>query len=184
MKINRILFIALLCCVGLSALPVMAKAKSTPKDSFSVYIFMLDECKITQYYTPLLNELNKKYGNDNIEFVGLFPNFSSKKQNIEKFRVEHKIEYELKTDYFKSKSINFDVSVTPEVVVYNENTKKVIYKGRIDNAYYSVGRRRRVVTKNELSDVLEKIVKNQHIDYLETEAIGCFINFKDNLSKQ
>ncbi len=162
-----------------------AKGQSSfeQKDSIVVYFFLLDECKISQYYTPQMIEIYQMYHSDLTQFVGIFPNFASKKKNIEKFREKYNIPFPLKTDYFKKQTKKFGTTILPEVVVYNKSKDIMLYKGRIDNAYVNVGKRRRVVTKSDLKDVLTKVVNNQAIEFYETTAIGCFINFNDNLNK-
>jgi len=87
------------------------------------------------------------------------------------------------TDYFKKRSRKYSLEVLPTVVVYDEKKKVVLYKGRIDNRFYSVGKQRKVTTSNDLRDALREIVNNQPISNNSTPAIGCFINFADNISR-
>ena len=81
----------------------------------------------------------------------------------------------LKTDYYHKKKEKFEATVTPEVVVYNESKGQLIYRGRIDDAYARVGKRKRITTTSELKNVLESIRNNQPIMVSNTRAIGCFI---------
>ena len=119
--------------------------------------------------------MHKEYANNHIQFIGLFPNLSSKLDKIEAFKKEYAIPFELKTDYYHTLTESFGASVTPEVVVYNESKAKILYKGRIDDSYARVGKRRRVTTGTELNDVLEAIKNNQPILTNNTPAVGCFI---------
>ena len=132
-------------------------------------------CIRDRYYTLPLRELHEEYANENIHFIGLFPNFSSKPNLIETFKKKYQIPFELKTDYYHKKKEKFEATVTPEVVVYNESNGQVIYKGRIDDAYARVGKRKRFTTTSELKDVLESIRNHQPIMIANTQAIGCFI---------
>ena len=151
-------------------------------DSLSLYLFLLDDCIICQDYTPELNDLYETYGEE-IDFVGYFPNFSSKQKKIDSFRVKYGIEFPLKSDYFKSQCAKYGATITPEVILYNHTTESVIYKGRIDNKFYKLGRRRNVVTKHELRDALEAVLNHKPVTFKETEAIGCYINYSDAISK-
>ena len=155
------------------------QTEAAPKDSITVYVFLLDACVICQNYTLPLKELHAKYANDQVNFVGLFPNFTSKPPQIEAFKKKYQIPFELKTDYFKTKSKQFGITVTPEVVVYNHTKEEVLYKGRIDNTYFRVGKRRTITTTSELEDALEAIKNGQPIKVKETEAVGCFINYNE-----
>ncbi len=161
----------------------IAKEIPEPQDSITVYIFLHESCIISQYYTLPLLELHTEYASEKIQFIGLFPNYSSKPEKIEAFKEKYKIPFELKTDYLKVETERFGATITPEVVVYNESNDKILYKGRIDDAYVRVGKRKRVTHTSELKDVLEAIVHNNSIAVSETKAIGCFINVRESIPK-
>ena len=139
---------------------------------------MLDDCIICQSYSPKLNSPYSEYRND-IEFVGVFPNFTSKPEKIEAFKEKFGITFKTRTDYWKKLVNKFEIKVTPEVVIYNEETDNILYRGRIDNEFFGLGKRRKVVTTDELSDILQSLVSGDPGPYPFTEAIGCFINFND-----
>ena len=111
--------------------------------------FLHESCVISQYYTLPLRELHKVYADENVQFIGLCPNLSSKPNQIETFKEKYQIPFELKTDYYHKKKEAFEVTVTPEVVVYNESKGQLIYRGRIDDAYARVGKRKRMTTTLE-----------------------------------
>lgn len=152
-------------------------------DSISVKFFLLDECRICQYYGPEFQQYYEDYKNDQIDFIGYFPNFSSKKENIARFKETHSIPFPLKTDYFKTQSKKFNAEVLPTVVVYDEVKKAILYAGRIDDRYHKVGQQKRVITSYDLKNALDSILADKPISVKNTQAIGCFINFADNISK-
>ena len=61
------------------------------QDRITVYVFLHESCVISQYYTLPLRELHEEYANENIQFIGLFPNFSSKPNQIETFKEKYQI---------------------------------------------------------------------------------------------
>lgn len=148
------------------------------KDSITVYYFLGEDCKICQYYTPTMIELHDKYNSKDLSFVGLFPNHFSSPDSIDVFKEKYDIPFTVKKEFFLTKTKLFDIKVTPEVVVYNETTKEVLYKGRIDNSYYKLGRRRQVITSKELDDVLALIEQGEKVDIPSAPPIGCFISFR------
>ena len=107
------------------------------------------------------------------------PSFSSKKEKIQAFKEKYKLPFILKTDYFKTKTKLLDATVTPEVVIYNEYKKEILYRGRIDNTYFRVGKKRTITTTSDLADALEAIVHHQPVKIATTQPIGCFINRKE-----
>jgi len=152
-------------------------------DSITVNLFLLDECRICQYYGPIINQIHTEFASDDILFKGYFPNFSSKKEQIAQFKEDYALPFELKTDYFKKKSKRFELEVLPTVVIYDERQKKILYQGRIDNRFYGVGKQRQVTTHNDLINALEAIVNQLPIEEKSTQPVGCFINFVDNISR-
>ena len=170
---NFLLFFIIFTSINLV---VNAQEKCVLEDSITVYVFMLEDCLITQFYTPQLRNLYEEYSRYNINFVGLFPNKYSKPEKIDSFKMVYQIPFPLKTDYYKSKTKLMDAKVTPEVCVYNHDFQEIIYKGRIDNAYYKVGKKRGVTNTSELKDVLEAIVTGEPVQTPNTEAVGCLIN--------
>jgi len=126
-----------------------------------------------------INELYEAFNSDEIEFIAYFPNLSSKPIKIEEFKEDFNINVPSKTDYFKSKALALNATVCPMVVVYDEINKSILYHGRIDDSFASIGKRRRVITNSDLRNALESIVANEEIRVPKTEAIGCFINFKE-----
>jgi len=143
---------------------------------------MLDECRICQNYGPEFKKYYHEYASDTIDFIGYFPNFSSKKQNIDKFKKTFSIPFKLKTDYFKTQSKKFNADILPTVVVYDEKKEIILYAGRIDDRYHKVGQQKRVITSYDLRNALDSIIADKPINVKNTQPIGCFINFADNIS--
>ena len=77
------------------------------QDRITVYVFLHESCVIRQYYTLPLRELHEEYANESVQFIGLFPNFSSKPKQIETFKKKYQIPFELKTDYYHKKKENY-----------------------------------------------------------------------------
>jgi thioredoxin-related protein len=138
------------------------------------YVFLREDCVICQSYSTVITSLAEQY-KDVTEFVAVFPNKSSRYHTIDSFMEKYKIPFKYKTDHYKGLTKKFNASVTPEVVVVYKKTNEVIYKGRIDDEFYDIGKRRRVVTNHELSFTLEQLASGNKPIYKETKSIGCFI---------
>lgn len=145
---------------------------------YTVYIFLSEDCPICRYYVHDINELYSEFESDEIKIVGIFPNFSSKPEKIKSFVEDYQLSISTKTDYFKTISTSLGATKTPEVFI-TDAANHVIYKGRIDNAFAALGKRRRVVTDHNLKDILTKLQSGAEIKYSEVESIGCYINYSD-----
>ena len=145
---------------------------------YEVIFYLGEDCKICQYYTPTMNTLSETFANDSISFTGLFPSRHSTEQGIKEFREKYQLNFELRREYFGSSAKAYGVTLTPEVVIYDNQDELVLYRGRIDNSYYKLGRRRRVVDEHELQAALVAIIDGDQIMTTQTPAIGCFITFR------
>lgn len=145
------------------------------QQKYDVFIFLHDECLISQYYTLTLNDLHKEYASKNIRFVGVFPNEISSKEDIITFRNKYNIKFELikDKDFFVTNKLG--ATLTPEVFVMNSETEEILYKGRIDNSYFRVGKRRTVTSSSELKDVLIALTNGDEVTVEDQVSIGCFI---------
>lgn len=156
---------------SLSASPV-----ENPKDT-TVYLFLLHDCVICQAYAPIIQKLYED-NQSKFNFVAIYPHFVSKKEDIESFQNEYGLSLPYKTDYYKQLSNKFSVSVTPTAVVVDNLSGQILYHGRIDDEFVSIGVRRSVVHNEDLRNAL--IALKSGMDYIKkTDAIGCIINFEE-----
>lgn len=179
MKIAALLLLLTLSTVATKTTS-FSEVKTASNRSIKIYIFLLEDCVISQYYTLQLRELHAKYASEEIEFIGIFPNRFSKPETIEQFKKDYQLPFELKYDYYQALAKKMGATVTPEAVVYDEEKEEIIYKGRIDNTYFRVGKRRQVTTTSELADVLESLQNNTPPSTESTVAIGCYIKYEQN----
>lgn len=166
-------FILLICSFSLF---IQGPSLEVRSDSVTeVYIFLEEDCRISQFYTNMLNDLYCAYKDKNIEFTGVFPSQATKQKDITDFKDKYDIAFDLIFDRGQVLTKKFEATITPEVVVYSPVEDKIIYKGRIDDSYFRVGKRRNVVTSRELKYVLSRITQNKPVEIAWKAAIGCYI---------
>lgn len=66
------------------------------------------------------------------------------------------------------------VTITPQAVVIGPH-ETIAYRGRIDDSYVALGKKRRVVTEFDLRDALDAVLAGKPAPKPETRAIGCYI---------
>ena len=149
-------------------------------DSLTVYVFLHDECKISQFYTPELSRLQEIYGSRKVGFVGYFPNAATTTERIDAFAKDYHIAFPLREDYGKDLTRKLGITITPEVAVWDHRTEQQIYRGRIDDSYVRVGKRKTHPQQYDLVGIIEDWLTHPDPQLLvQTQAIGCFINFTD-----
>lgn len=144
------------------------------KNKFTVVIFLLADCPACQSYTLTLNALSSKYKQSGVAFYGIFPGkYGTTKEDLE-FKHTYKINFPLLLDPTKILVNKFQAKVAPQVFVLNQKGS-VIYRGRIDDWMYAVGKKKMQITSHDLNNALNEAISNKAISKSVTTPIGCII---------
>ena len=181
---KRILYIRLLSKMSYKVLLLFiiciiagTEGSAQKKDSISVYIFLSETCPICQSSTLAVKSIYGEYHDKGISFIGLFPSQNmSTDETRQKFAKKYQIPFALSADKDQRMTKRLSVSITPEVVVVRERDKAILYRGKVDNNFEAIGKRRQVVTEFYLKKALENILHNKPVDPTKTEAVGCIIS--------
>ncbi len=141
---------------------------------YKVYVFLSETCPISRYYTLALKDLHAKYASDKLEFIGVFPNPLSTSHTIAAFKEKFSLPFPCIQDFDHTWVNRLRATITPEVVVVNP-ANSAVYRGRIDNAFARIGKRRRIITEQDLAAVLNILGEEKSPSFRQTQAIGCFI---------
>ena len=70
--------------------------------------------------------------------------------------------------------------VTPEAAVFVAGSAgpKLVYRGRIDDRYLTLGRMRTSPTVHDLEDALTAVLAGRSVVRSEAPAVGCFITHR------
>jgi len=145
-------------------------------DSISVIIFLSETCPICQQATPAINDLYQKYSHRGVEFTGVFPNKGiSNPATITKFKKKYRLPVNMIYDPEGQWKNELKATITPEIFIIHKMTHQVYYRGRIDNQYVALGKRRKIVTEFYADDAIRALLEGTFPSLAYTEAIGCFI---------
>ena len=145
----------------------------------TVYIFLSETCPICQSVTTELKKLHQQFGPLQVEFIGLFPDgILSDSQTRVDFGKKYGLSFSLLADSGQLVTRKFNAEITPEVVVVNNETETILYRGKVDNSFASLGRRRTVVTEHYLRKALESWIAGKKILPSKTQPVGCIIQKK------
>lgn len=164
-------------CVLLLFLSGLAYSQSAA--THTVYIFLSENCPLSQNYIGTLNKLYDAYGaKSGVEFTGVFSNYFSGKKSIREFQDKYDVKFPLIKDKDGRFRERFGATVTPEVFVVDKNAL-LVYAGRIDDSFYDIGKRRNETTTHDLENVLRQISSGEHLSGLtKTQAVGSAISLK------
>ena len=143
-------------------------------NKISVIVFLLPDCPSCQSYSLTLNELSSKFKSSGIAFYGVFPGHYNTQEEMNEYKNTYHINFLLLKDPDKVLVKNLNAKITPEAFVI-DNAGNILYRGRIDDWMYAVGKKKPSVTTHELQDALTAVSQHRVIKVKETKAIGCII---------
>jgi thiol-disulfide isomerase/thioredoxin len=139
-----------------------------------VFVFVRTDCPISNRYAPLLQEMNKKYGQQ-ASFLLVFPDRTESTDKIQHYLQDYKYQLPAIRDLDHALVKKTMAKATPEAAVFDAKGE-LVYHGRIDNLYEHIGQSRHAATTHELADAIEAASKGVSPPVSTTEAVGCFIS--------
>jgi AhpC/TSA family len=138
----------------------------------SVLIFYGHDCPISNAYAPEINRICASHTNFAFYIVQVDPDLTLAAARA------HAREYDLRAPVLLDPQHRLikllKPTVTPDVIVLGKNGE-VLYRGRIDDLYAEIEKKRGMVTQHDLRDALDAIAAGQPVKQKETKAIGCII---------
>ena len=138
-----------------------------------VLLFIRSDCPISNRYAPDLKRLYQEFSPKGVEFRLVYPEPGLTSAAMEKHRLEYgySIPGVLDADHQLVKRAG--VSITPEAAVFVQDG--LVYRGRIDDRYISVGKERPRALHHDLEEVLAAILAGKRLTFRETQAVGCVL---------
>jgi hypothetical protein len=138
----------------------------------SVLFFYWQDCPICNSYAPEITRICASYTNFAFYVVQIDPDLTATAAK------KHAAEYDLRAPVLLDPEHRLvklaKATVTPEAVVLGKNGQ-ALYRGRIDDLYAALGKKRAAATKHDLREALDAITSGKAIKRRETKAIGCLI---------
>src|SRR5258708_35454127 len=158
---------------------IVHSLRTNPEGTALVLVFISTECPIANGYLP---ELNRQFAaargaETKIEFYGVISSHSTTRAVAAKHATEFKIEFPLLFDASGELADALRPTHTPEAFVVDREGQ-LAYRGRIDDLYADLGKKRASATCHDLADAIAALVAGQPVAVHETEPVGCFLETK------
>jgi len=137
-------------------------------------VFILPDCPICNAYIPALNRLHQSLLAGGVQMILVHADAATTADNARQHAREYQIQSPVILDPHHAWVSRAGASTAPEAAVFSP-AGELLYRGRIDNQYAGLGKRRATVTSHDLRDALEAVLAGQPIKEPRTEAIGCLI---------
>ena len=138
-----------------------------------VLVFVRTDCPISNRYAPMIRELSAKYAHA-AAIVLVFPDKAETPEAIRAYLGEFGSQLAVLRDTKHELVKKARVRVTPDTAVFNAK-RELVYHGRIDDLYPSLGKSRTAATTHELADAIEAAIKGIPPPKASADGVGCFI---------
>lgn len=149
---------------------------STARDAGRVVVLLEPGCPIARYHLATLRELHETFAAKGFAFQGYVPNALATKASVSSYRKKFEIPFPIEADPQQIKASELRATIVPEVFVYNKE-ETLVYRGRIDDTFAAVGKRRPKARSHELKDTLIALLTDKPIPTAQTKPVGCPITF-------
>lgn len=153
----------------------VARFPLKPEGKASVLFFITSDCPISNSYAPEIQRICSEYGPKQVScdlvYVDPTLTIADVKKHVQDFGYSS-LPAILDASHKLVKAAG--VTITPEAAVMGPSGQ-VLYRGRIDNVYAALGKRRLEATEHDLQKALDEILSGKPVLTPQTQAIGCYI---------
>jgi hypothetical protein len=139
-----------------------------------VLVFVGAECPVSNLYLPELITLEKKYRDQSVQFLAIYPNHSEDLEQIAVHAYDRDTPFPVLKDVGHKLADAVGITRVPSVAVL-DGDKVLRYRGRVDDRYGVNGRRAKA-TRADLAEALDEVLAGKKVSVPETEADGCLIS--------
>ena len=138
----------------------------------TVLFFYWHDCPICNSYAPEISRISDGYTNFAFYIVQVDPDLTAAaaKQHASEYQLHAPVLLDAQHSLVKL----VRATVTPEAVVLGRKGE-VLYRGRIDDLYAGLGKKRAMATQHDLREALDAINVGKSVKKKETSVIGCMI---------
>lgn len=149
-----------------------------PADPFAssvkahVLLFVRTDCPITNRYAPEIQRLAAKFDHGGVEFWLVYPDRSETSQSIQHHITEYHLPGKAVRDSKRELVQRAAATVAPQAALFDAKGK-LMYSGRIDDRYVSIGKSRPSPTTHDLEAAIETLLGGGIPSPAKTRAVGC-----------
>jgi len=143
-----------------------------PEVKATVLVFLTTECPISRQYIPELNRLTETLAGHGARLYGVVYDPSISRSLAAEFAAEFKATFPILFDASGELAAHFQPTHVPEAFVLDLNGQQV-YRGRIDDLYASIDKRRSEPSQHDLRDAAIATAAGMPVEAAQTKPVGC-----------
>jgi hypothetical protein len=146
----------------------------------TVFVFMSSECPISRQYVPELNRLHHAAASaaGEVGFYGIISDPTLNRRAAAQFVAEFKIAFPVLFDASGELAELLQPDHVPQAILVN-SAGVIVYRGRIDDLYPEIGKRRGEPSRRDLLDAFTALAEKRPIPASRTAAVGCPFEARD-----
>ena len=139
-----------------------------------VLLFVSVDCPVSNRYAPEVRRMHERLASQGVRFWLVYPNPLETPAAIRKHLEAFAYPADAVRDPFQELAKRAGATITPEAAVYDARGR-MVYLGRIDDRYVSLGVERPAPTRRDLDLALTSTLAGRPVDVMTTPAVGCYI---------
>lgn len=138
-----------------------------------VVVFLGTECPINNLYLPRLNQLQKEFAGQGVQFLGINSNQQDTPERIAAHARKHDLIFPVLYDRNNVVADLMGARRTPEAFILDRQ-RKICYQGRIDDRF-GIDYQRSKATRDDLVEALREVLAGKQVTVATTPVAGCLI---------
>ncbi len=141
-----------------------------------VIVFLTGECPISTSFVPTLNRLAEVWTKQEppVSIVAIYADATATPAVVARFASDYQLSFPVLLDRDQELARRLGPTHIPEAFVLTA-AGEIAYRGRIDDTYADIGKRRPQPTDQSLSDAVAAVVAGHTVKAARTEAVGCLL---------
>jgi len=141
-----------------------------------VFVFVAVDCPISNRYAPELKRLQARFGagRDGMQFWLVYPDAGTTSADVKRHLADYEYTFGGLRDPKHALAKISGATVTPEAAVFTREGR-LLYCGRIDDRFPSLGTSLAAPTQHDLADALAAIADGRPVARPSKSAVGCSI---------
>lgn len=150
---------------------VQQHALQTPGRALA-FVILGRDCPISRRMLPRMMELAREANERGVDFYGVVSDDSTEMAQLRDYLKEYAIEFPVVFDGNTDIAKTLKSAVKPESFVFAKDGK-LLYRGRIDNRFASIGRLRNHFDQHDLLDAIVAAAEAREPDVATAAPVGC-----------
>lgn len=143
-----------------------------------VIMFIGNDCPISNAYSPEINRLCREFGPKGVQFLLVYADADLDRNAAQQHAADYGYCCPVILDPEMTLVRWIGATVKPEAAVLSVKGQ-LLYRGRINDLYPEVGKKRPRPTTHDLRDAIEAVLAGKEVRVPRTRAVGCDIRLPE-----